>query len=66
MTISSWLSSNRDAVERCLHVLADIRTGGAADLARLSVAVREIRNLIHSSASEEPTAAPAKAQVATR
>ena len=30
-------------------MLADIRSGGALDLARLSVAVRELRNLIQSS-----------------
>ena len=64
--IDRWLSRNGDAVERCLQVLADIRTGGAADLARLSVALREIRNLIHSSASAVPADVPAKAQVSDR
>jgi glutamate dehydrogenase len=47
--VDQWVSLNRDGVDRCLQVLADIRTGGSADLARLSVAVREIRNLIQSS-----------------
>ena len=52
--IDSWLAENANSVERCIQVLADIRTGGALDLPRLSVAVREIRNLIHSSGSPEP------------
>jgi NAD-specific glutamate dehydrogenase len=38
--------------------LADIRSGGTLDLARLSVAVREMRNLIHSSGAPEPAAQP--------
>ena len=44
----------RGGVDRCPCVLADIRKGGAADLARLSVAVREVRNLINSTSSEQP------------
>ena len=47
--VERWLADNANAVERSLPVLADIRTGGTLDLARLSVAVREMRNLIHSS-----------------
>jgi glutamate dehydrogenase len=47
--VDEWITLNRDGVDRCLRVLADIRTGGAVDLARLSVAVREIRNLIQAS-----------------
>ena len=47
--VDEWIELNRDGVDRCLRVLADIRTGGAVDLARLSVAVREIRNLIQAS-----------------
>jgi hypothetical protein len=38
---------------------ANIRSGGTLDLARLSVAVREMRNLIHSSGAPEPAAQPA-------
>ena len=56
--VETWLAANAGAVERTLQLLADIRTGGALDLARLNVAVREIRNLIHSSGSPEPTPAP--------
>ncbi len=54
-----WLRENAAAVERSLQVLADIRTGGTLDLARLSVAVREMRNLIHSSGTPQPAAQPA-------
>ena len=57
--VETWLSENQGAIERSLHVLADIRAGGTFDLARLSVAVREIRNLIQSSGSPEPAADPA-------
>ena len=54
--VASWLAQNDAAIERSLQVLADIRAGGALDLARLSVAVRELRNLIHSSESPVPAA----------
>ncbi|HUH15052.1 MAG TPA: NAD-glutamate dehydrogenase [Gaiellaceae bacterium] len=57
--VERWLAENADAVGRSLQVLADIRSGGTLDLARLSVAVREIRNLIHSSGVPEPAAQPA-------
>nr|MBA2385446.1 NAD-glutamate dehydrogenase [Actinomycetota bacterium] len=69
--VETWLADNEGAVGRTLQLLADIRTGGALDLARLNVAVREIRNLIHSSGSPEPppqapppTAEPAAAETA--
>ena len=39
--------------------LADIRSGGGLDLARLSVGVRELRNLIASSGVAERAEAPA-------
>jgi len=47
--VEHWLDANKDGVERCAQVLADIRNGGVADLARLSVAIREIRNLIQAT-----------------
>jgi glutamate dehydrogenase len=50
--IDAWSAQNADAVERCLQVLGDMKSGGAPDLAKLSVAVREIRNLTQSSASQ--------------
>ena len=57
--VERWLAENASAVERSLQVLADIRTGGTLDLARLSVAVREMRNLIHSSGAPEQVEQPA-------
>ncbi len=61
--VERWLEQNAAAVERSRQVLSEIRSGGALDLARLSVAVRELRNLIQSSGSAqqaaEPPAAPA-------
>jgi glutamate dehydrogenase len=52
--VSAWIAHNAEPVERCLQVLSDVKAGGAYDLAMLSVAVREIRNLI------EGTSAPAR------
>ena len=57
--VERWQAENASAIERSLQVLADIRSGGTLDLARLSVAVREIRNLIHSSGTPEPAVQPA-------
>jgi glutamate dehydrogenase len=57
--VERWLAENRNAVERSLQVLADIRSAGTLDLARLSVAVREMRNLIHSSGAPQPAPQPA-------
>jgi glutamate dehydrogenase len=45
--VDAWLSQNEAAVDRCLHVVADMRAAGPPDLARLSVAVREVRDLIN-------------------
>jgi glutamate dehydrogenase len=47
--LQAWLESNEHSVSRCLQVLADLRAAGTPDLARLSVAVREVRNLIHAA-----------------
>ena len=52
--VSAWIAHNAQPVERCLQVLADVKAGNAYDLAMLSVAVREIRNLI------EGTSGPAR------
>jgi len=56
--IETWSARNSEAVERCLCVLGDIKAGGAADLAQLSVAVREIRNLTQSSEAVTPSLEP--------
>jgi glutamate dehydrogenase len=47
--IEAWADAYRVSVERVLQVLTDINASGAFDLATLSVALREIRNLITSS-----------------
>ncbi len=49
--VDAWIERNAVPVERCLQVLADVRAGGAFDLATLSVAVREIRNLIDATSA---------------
>jgi glutamate dehydrogenase len=56
----AWMDANWALVERTLQVLTDINASGAFGLATLSVALREIRNLItSSSASSKETKAPA-------
>ena len=55
--VGSRGASRDDFDEARWACLPDI--GGTLDLARLSVAVREIRNLIHSSGTPQPTAQPA-------
>jgi glutamate dehydrogenase len=47
--IDAWVDDNREAVERVLQVLTEINASGAFDLATLSVALREIRNLTTSA-----------------
>jgi glutamate dehydrogenase len=51
--VSAWIAHNDLPIGRCLQMLADVKAGGASDLATLSVAVREIRNLIE--ATDAPT-----------
>jgi glutamate dehydrogenase len=48
--VGTWIARNAPAVERCVQVLADVKARDASDLATLSVAVREIRNLIEATA----------------
>jgi glutamate dehydrogenase len=58
--IEAWVDANRALVERTVQVLTDINASGSFGLATLSVALREIRNLItSSSASPEEAKAPA-------
>jgi glutamate dehydrogenase len=49
--VDTWRDRNAAAVQRCSHVLADVKADDEPDLARLSVAVREIRNLIEATAA---------------
>jgi glutamate dehydrogenase len=54
--IEAWMVANRALVERTLQVLTDINASGAFGLATLSVALREIRNLITSSSASQAEA----------
>jgi glutamate dehydrogenase len=62
--VEAWLSENAAAVERCLQVVAELRAAGPPDLARLSVVVREVRNLITTAGAREPAAERAPAPAA--
>jgi len=48
--IDAWMGLNATPIERCRRVMADIEAGGVFNLATLSVALREMRNLLQSSA----------------
>ncbi|MFL5992676.1 MAG: NAD-glutamate dehydrogenase, partial [Rubrobacteraceae bacterium] len=62
--IEAWAEANRAQVDRTLQVLTDINASGSFGLATLSVALREIRNLITSSGTppEEMEAEPRATQ----
>ncbi len=51
--VEAWISENEGAVTRTLHVLSDINASGTFDLATLSVALREVRDLVPSSPAEK-------------
>jgi glutamate dehydrogenase len=44
--VSSWLSVNERTVRRVLDVFTEIRTGNVFDLTTLSVALRQLRNVV--------------------
>jgi glutamate dehydrogenase len=46
----AWYAQNRPGVDRALQVVSDIRMGGLSSLETLSVALREVRNLIRAGA----------------
>jgi glutamate dehydrogenase len=54
--LDAWMAGNAPALERCLGVLADIRTSDTYDLTTLPVALRELRNLIQSTAPVDGSA----------
>ncbi|MBA2636792.1 MAG: NAD-glutamate dehydrogenase [Solirubrobacterales bacterium] len=56
--LDGWMEANRPAVERCLGILGDIRTGDTYNLATLPVALREVRNLIQAPLAGKVPAAP--------
>ena len=59
--IKIWIEANEGPVDRTLQVLADINASGTFDLSTLSVALREIRNLITA-----PDASPEEVEVPAR
>ena len=62
--VARWINDNAAAVDRCEQVLADVKAGHAQDLATLSVAVRELRNLIEATTARESAAEPLERPVA--
>jgi glutamate dehydrogenase len=58
--IDSWMEENRSSVERTNAILADLKEADGLDIAMLSVALREIRNLSEtgSASMSTPPAAP--------
>jgi glutamate dehydrogenase len=48
--LDAWMAANATPVGRCLEILGDIRTARTYDLTTLPVALREVRNLIQSTA----------------
>jgi len=49
--IERWLTENEAAIQRWQFVLADLRSTGTLDLAMLSVAVREVRDIAQATVS---------------
>jgi glutamate dehydrogenase len=49
--IEAWSRRHQAALERCLGMLADIKTSRVYDTTTLPVALREVRNLVHSAGS---------------
>jgi glutamate dehydrogenase len=43
---AAWLEANARAVQRAQAIFSEIRTGGVFDFATLSVAIRQLRNLV--------------------
>jgi glutamate dehydrogenase len=59
--IEAWVEANEGPADRTLQVLTDINSSGTFDLSTLSVALREIRNLITT-----PEAPPEEVGAAAR
>ena len=55
--IDTWMEENRSAVERTNAILSDLKEADTLDIAMISVALREIRNLSETGAAT--TGAPA-------
>src|SRR4030095_6754145 len=54
--IEAWLADNRSTVERARSILSDLKEAEILDIAMLSVALREIRNLSETGSAH--TGAP--------
>jgi glutamate dehydrogenase len=50
--VAGWIEAHRDA-GRCLQTLADIAAGRTFDITTLSVAVREVRELLDAAHQDE-------------
>jgi glutamate dehydrogenase len=61
--LDAWMAANTQPVARCLEILGDIRTAGTYDLTTLPVALREVRNLIQSTAPVSGNGARPAAEV---
>ena len=48
--IDTWMEENRSAVERTNAILSDLKEADTLDIAMISVALREIRNLSETGA----------------
>ena len=55
--IDSWVEENRSSVERANAILADLKEAEGIDIAMLSVALREIRNLTETGSVSMSTRA---------
>jgi glutamate dehydrogenase len=55
--IDAWLEENRASVNRANSILSDLREAETLDIAMLSVALREIRNLSETGAASADTPA---------
>jgi glutamate dehydrogenase len=51
--VSGWIEAHRDS-GRCLQTLADIAAGRTFDITTLSVAVREVRELLEAARQDKP------------
>jgi glutamate dehydrogenase len=56
--VEAWYTASRAGVDRVLQVLSDIRMGGLSSLETLSVALREVRNLVSSEERAAPQLPP--------
>ncbi|HXV57787.1 MAG TPA: NAD-glutamate dehydrogenase [Gaiellaceae bacterium] len=52
--VDAWEARNKAAIERALQVLSDINLGGLSSIETLSVALREVRNLIQAGLRTAP------------